>query len=105
MEEETPGRREGEYFDGFEWKKVGEEATPADKPAVADGSYELSPREKEIVKMMAGGMTAKQMAQSLLISHRTVQFHMDAMYWKLGCSGRGARVQAVQKARKLGYIK
>jgi DNA-binding NarL/FixJ family response regulator len=104
MEEETPGRREGEYFDGFEWKKVGEETeTEAVKPT--DGSYELSPREKEIVKMMSGGMTAKQMAQSLLISHRTVQFHMDAMYWKLGCSGRGARVQAVQKARKLGYIK
>jgi DNA-binding NarL/FixJ family response regulator len=104
MEEETPGRREGEYFDGFEWKKVGEESVPDDtKPK--DGSYELSPREKEIVKLMSGGLTAKQMAQSLLISHRTVQFHMDAMYWKMGCSGRGARVQAVQKARKLGYIK
>lgn len=104
MEEETPGRREGEYFDGFKWCKAGEEAEiEAEKPK--DGSYELSPREKEIVKMMSGGMTAKQMAQSLLISHRTVQFHMDAMYWKLGCSGRGARVQAVQKARKLGYIK
>lgn len=104
MEEETPGRREGEYFDGFKWCKAGEEAeAETEKPK--DGSYELSPREKEIVKMMSGGMTAKQMAQSLLISHRTVQFHMDAMYWKLGCSGRGARVQAVQKARKLGYIK
>lgn len=104
MEEETPGRREGEYFDGFKWCKAGEEAEiETEKPK--DGSYELSPREKEIVKMMSGGLTAKQMAQSLLISHRTVQFHMDAMYWKLGCSGRGARVQAVQKARKLGYIK
>ena len=26
MEEETPGRREGEYFDGFKWCKAGEEA-------------------------------------------------------------------------------
>jgi len=50
-------------------------------------------------------MTAKQIATGLGVSHRTVQFHQDSLYWKLGCSGMKARDQAVAKGRKLGIIK
>jgi len=45
------------------------------------------------------------MADQLFISHRTVQFHQDSLYWKLGISGRDSRKAAVDKARRLGLIK
>ena len=106
MEEETPGRRDGQYFDGFVWRNLDD--TPdktTQQTRNSELDYELSPRELEILQMMSGKITAKVMAENLKISHRTVQFHMDSMYWKLGCSGRDARLQAVTRGRKLGLIK
>jgi len=94
---------EGMYFDGFKWRSYDE--APEEKDVRTDVVYELSDRERQILGMMPSKLTAKQMAASLGISHRTVQFHMDSMYWKLGCSGRDARTQACNKGRKLGYIK
>jgi DNA-binding CsgD family transcriptional regulator len=106
MEEETPGRREGQYFDGFTWKSIDEKPDKTvQQSRNSELDYELSGRELEILQMMTGKMTAKAMAESLKISHRTVQFHMDSMYWKLGCSGRDSRLQAVTKGRKLGLVK
>jgi len=94
---------EGMYFDGFKWRSHDEALE--EKESRTDVVYELSDRERQILGMMPSKLTAKQMAASLGISHRTVQFHMDSMYWKLGCSGRDARTQACNKGRKLGYIK
>jgi DNA-binding NarL/FixJ family response regulator len=106
MEDETPISREGQFFDGFTWRNNNEaEDTSGQSAANAGLAHELSERELQIIRLMQGKLTAKQIATSLLISHRTVQFHMDSMYWKLGCSGRGARDQAVVKGRKLGIIK
>jgi DNA-binding NarL/FixJ family response regulator len=95
--------REGMYFDGFIWRSHDE--APVERETRTDVVYDLSSREREVLGMMPSKLTAKQMAASLGISHRTVQFHMDSMYWKLGCSGRDARTQACNKGRKLGYIK
>lgn len=107
MEENTnPGRREGEYFDGFTWRKVDDtqDANAGSKES-PDLHYSLSTRELEILRMMASKQTAKQMADKLAISHRTVQFHQDSLYWKLGISGRESRSLAVDKGRRLGLIK
>jgi DNA-binding NarL/FixJ family response regulator len=95
--------RDGMYFDGFTWRSHDE--VPAERETRTDVVYDLSDRERQILGMMPSKLTAKQMAVNLGISHRTVQFHMDSMYWKLGCSGRDARTQACNKGRKLGYIK
>jgi DNA-binding CsgD family transcriptional regulator len=98
--------REGMFFDGYRWRSIDETPDDADqKSSNSKLDYELSPRELEILKSMASKLTAKQIATSLGISHRTVQFHMDSMYWKLGCSGAKARDQAVAKGRKVGIIK
>ena len=98
--------REGMFFDGYRWRAIDETPDDADqKSSNSKLDYELSPRELEILKSMASKLTAKQIATSLGISHRTVQFHMDSMYWKLGCSGAKARDQAVAKGRKVGIIK
>ena len=106
MEEETPGRREGQYFDGYQWRDVDDKSGPeTTSQSNNDMAYKLSDRELEIVRLMASKMTAKQMADQLFISHRTVQFHQDSLYWKLGISGRDSRKAAVDKARRLGLIK
>lgn len=106
-ENEQPGRRDGQYFDGYRWRAV--DGSDDEKPEKTGKSsqmvYELSERESEILHMMASKMTAKQMGDKLHISPRTVQFHQLNLYWKLGISGRESRSLAVDKGRKLGLIK
>jgi LuxR family maltose regulon positive regulatory protein len=67
-------------------------------------AFELSARELEILKMLPSQRTAKMMGVAMNISHRTVQFHMDNLYWKLGVSGQGARDRAIRKGRSMGLI-
>jgi DNA-binding NarL/FixJ family response regulator len=42
---------------------------------VADPAATLSPRQREILRLLAEGRSAKQIAAELGISHRTVEFH------------------------------
>ena len=102
---EVENNHEGEYFDGYTWRKKEDTLVSRGADTNKDMSYQLSHRELEVLRMMASNMTAKQMADKLAISHRTVQFHQDSMYWKLGVSGTGSKAQAVEKGRKLGLIK
>jgi DNA-binding NarL/FixJ family response regulator len=48
----------------------------------------LSPRETDIVKMVATGMRNKEIALSLSIGEGTVKSHLHAIYEKLGVHGR-----------------
>jgi two-component system nitrate/nitrite response regulator NarL len=48
----------------------------------------LSPRESEIVKMVAVGMRNKEIANKLFIGEGTVKSHLHAIYKKLGVHGR-----------------
>jgi len=48
----------------------------------------LTPREVEVLKLVAAGMTNAQVAQGLFISPRTVQRHLTSIYHKLGVSSR-----------------
>jgi len=103
MEEQDNTRKPGAYFDGYKWVNQGDETEESSQ--VSELAYELSPREKEVLSYLPSKLTAKQMAANMGISHRTVQFHVDSLYWKLGCSGRTARTQACAKGRKYGLIR
>ena len=48
----------------------------------------LSPRETDIVKMVATGMRNKEIASKLAIGEGTVKSHLHAIYEKLGVHGR-----------------
>ncbi|MNY38063.1 Tetrathionate response regulatory protein TtrR [compost metagenome] len=43
----------------------------------------LTPREREIVKLLAKGLTSKQIAKLLEMSHRTVEAHRTRIGRKL----------------------
>jgi two-component system, NarL family, response regulator YdfI len=53
-----------------------------------DGAGELTPREIEVLAMMADGLGNKQIAVRLEISEHTVKYHISSILDKLGASGR-----------------
>ena len=55
---------------------------------VAAARRVLTPRELDIVRMVATGQRNKQIADALSISEGTVKIHLHSIYAKLGVSGR-----------------
>jgi pimeloyl-ACP methyl ester carboxylesterase/DNA-binding CsgD family transcriptional regulator len=64
---------------------------PSPAVAVAD---ELSPREREVLRLVTSGMSNDEIAARLYLSARTVERHLSNSYAKLGLTGRGARAAA-----------
>ena len=57
-------------------------------PAAAPGLDRLSPRERELITLVAQGHTDAQIAGQLYISVRTVSSHLDRIRDKTGCRRR-----------------
>ena len=62
--------------------------TPAERRHPDRLGRELTPREHEILKLLADGKTAPAIADTLVLSTRTVQKHIEHIYDKLGVRGR-----------------
>ena len=67
-------------------------------PSAGNG---LGPREVEVLRILADGLSRKQIAAALFISPLTVHTHLKNIYVKLDVQNR---VQAVNAARSLGLI-
>ncbi|WP_405721623.1 AAA family ATPase [Streptomyces sp. NBC_01537] len=65
-------------------------AVDAPEPAVPDELAALTPREREIVHLVARGLTSQAVATQLFLSYRTVESHLGNAYRKLGVSSRAA---------------
>ena len=50
----------------------------------------LSRREIEVLRLVADGRTAREIAAQLFISSRTAEHHIQHVYTKIGVSGRAA---------------
>jgi DNA-binding CsgD family transcriptional regulator len=58
-------------------------------PATARrGRFDLTPREQEVLALVAAGMTDGQIAESLVISKKTASVHVANIKAKLGASSR-----------------
>lgn len=61
----------------------------------------LTPREEEVLRLMATGLSNREIAQELIIALGTVKAHLHHIYGKLGVGGRTA---AAARARELGLL-
>lgn len=63
---------------------------------------QLSPREKEVLDLVAEGYGVAQISRRLYISESTTKTHISKLYEKLGA---GNRAQAIMAALRMGLIK
>ncbi len=86
---------------------IGRRLTPRAAPRefvrneAAIRSLGLSPRECEILEMLASGASNKELARALGISPNTVKTHVARVYEKLDVD---RRIQAVEEGRRLALI-
>jgi len=71
-------------------------AAPVEPPADA-----LTGREQEVLQLLAEGKANKEIAAALVISERTVKFHVSSILSKLGA---GNRTEAVRLAVQRGMV-
>jgi DNA-binding NarL/FixJ family response regulator len=62
---------------------------------------QLSPREREVLQLLADGMGVSQISRQLFISDSTTKTHISKLYDKLGA---GNRAQALMTALRLGLL-
>ena len=72
------------------------EPAPAPPPALPD---ELTPRELEVLKLIAAGLSNREIADTLVLSNATVKTHVNRIFYKTGARDRA---QAVRYAYQHG---
>ncbi len=78
------------------------EATRGAERTAPRGALSLSSRELEIVDYLADGWSNAEISSALGIGVRTVRFHLESLYSKLGVTRRG---EAVREAVRLGLVR
>jgi DNA-binding NarL/FixJ family response regulator len=67
---------------------LGEYRRMASTPDAGSGMPSLTERETEVLRHVAKGLTARQIAERLSLSHRTVENHVQATFRKLQVANR-----------------
>jgi NarL family two-component system response regulator YdfI len=75
-------------------------AEPGSRP-LAELAEPLTPRESEVLQMLASGLANKEIAARLTISEHTVKFHVASILGKLGA---GSRTEAVSLGIRRGLV-
>ncbi|MFF7716948.1 AAA family ATPase [Streptomyces sp. NPDC007988] len=71
-------------------------AAPAPAPAEGLG---LTPREQDVLRLVAAGRTNRQIAEELFISPKTASVHVSNILAKLGVTGRGEAAALAHRLR------
>lgn len=95
----------GEYFlDSFISHKVVDKLmkSPAKDARITDAAYgDLTPREQEVMRLLAEGLSTKKAAEKLFISPKTVENHRASIMNKLGLH---STIELIRYAARLGLI-
>ena len=108
-ERESLDRVDGSPIDGGDYlttsfapdELVGRVRALVDRSRRAVLSVGLTPREREILVLLAEGLTQERIARALVISPRTVATHIDRVLGKLGVH---SRAEAVAVAYRSGLV-
>jgi DNA-binding CsgD family transcriptional regulator len=73
----------------------------ASAPARAETRFGLTPRELDVLRLLAEGQTDKEIGEALFIGTRTVQTHVANLFAKLGVN---ARAEAAAVAVRRGLV-
>ncbi|MDX2061524.1 MAG: response regulator transcription factor [Bacteroidia bacterium] len=89
---------------GLAWwlQGIGQQRTPAPGMRFEAQGQLLSAREKEVLELLAEGLSNQQLADRLHVSLSTVKTHLSNIYSKLGAQ---RRTDALAKARQLGLLR
>jgi DNA-binding NarL/FixJ family response regulator len=71
------------------------------RPGAALPTDDLTPREREILRLLAEGLANREIAAQLGLSDHTVKFHLRAVFTKLGAH---SRTEAVSVAVRRGLL-
>jgi DNA-binding CsgD family transcriptional regulator len=71
---------------------------PRDSPRLYEA---LTPRELEVLGLVADGLRNREIAERLGVTEHTVKFHLAAVFGKLGAT---TRTDAVRRGFRLGLI-
>lgn len=80
-----------EVYSGGSWLDKGSISRVVSKLLEQEGGredHQLTPRELEVVRMVARGLRNRAIAEQLSISEGTVKIHLHNIYQKLGIDGR-----------------
>jgi LuxR family maltose regulon positive regulatory protein len=82
---------------------LGDDTTPGELPAATEALVVegLSERERQVLSLIAEGLTNREIAERLYLAVSTVKTHINNLYGKLGVS---KRTQAVARGRQLGLL-
>lgn len=75
--------------------------TPAPEGETEETLEPLTPREREVLELLAHGLSNRQIAERLGISEHTAKFHVAAVSGKLGAA---SRTEAVSRGVRCGLI-
>src|SRR5260370_12715143 len=70
----------------------------ADAPGERDALWELTPQQRQIVRLASDGLTNRQIGERLFLSPRTVSSHLYRSYPKLGVAGRNQLRDVIARA-------
>lgn len=79
----------------------GQNSVFSERYAMAQVRQEITPREMEVLRLLAQGLSNKAIAQGLGITESTVKYHIAALLAKLGAS---TRTEAVAVAYRRGLL-
>ena len=76
------------------------------QPGPLVGPFPVTERQAEILEMAADGLSDKEIAHRLGVTHRTIRSHLERLYNSSGRRGRVAVVVAwvlsTERARRIG---